>query len=203
MSHRRLVGRAVTKVSTNLSLAAAAFVGLAMVAGSSAVNSGARPMLVAGHRAQLPGIYFAPTPQPVVESMLKLARVAADDVVYDLGSGDGRIVVIAAQRYGARGVGVELRSDLVAISRQVAREGGVADRTTFIEGDMFTTDISEATVVTLWLSETINVQLEPKLKRELRPGARIVSRQFRIGNWTPEQIVRVDNEDLFLWTISR
>jgi len=186
-------------VSTKLSLAAAAFVGLTMVPGSSA----ARQMLVAGHRAQLPGIYFAPTPQPVVESMLKLARVAADDVVYDLGSGDGRIVVIAAQRYGARGVGVELRSDLVAISRQVAREGGVADRAAFIEGDMFMTDISEATVVTLWLSEKINAQLEPKLKRELRPGTRIVSRQFRIGNWTPERIVRVDNEELFLWTISR
>jgi SAM-dependent methyltransferase len=199
MSHRRLVGRARMSVSPKMSLAAAAFVGLTMVPWSS----GARPVLVAGHRAQLPGIYFAPTPQPVVESMLKLARVAADDVVYDLGSGDGRIVVIAAQRYGARAVGVELRSDLVAISRQVAREGGVADRATFIEGDMFTTDISEATVVTLWLSEAINVQLEPKLKRELRPGARVVSRQFRIGTWTPEQIVRVDNEELFLWTISR
>ena len=199
MSHRRLFGRAGMNVSTKLSLAAAAFVGLTMVPGSSA----ARQMLVAGHRAQLPGIYFAPTPQPVVESMLKLARVAADDVVYDLGSGDGRIVVIAAQRYGARGVGVELRSDLVAISRQVAREGGVADRAAFVEGDMFMTDISEATVVTLWLSETINAQLEPKLKRDLRPGTRVVSRQFRIGNWTPERIVRVDNEELFLWTISR
>src|SRR5260370_25612979 len=139
MSHRRLVGRARMSVSPKMSLAAAAFVGLTMVPGSS----GARSVLVAGHRAQLPGSYFAPPPQPVVESMLKLARVAADDVVYDLGSGDGRIVVIAAQRYGARAVGVELRSDLVAISRQVARGAGVADRAAFIEGDMFTTDISE------------------------------------------------------------
>jgi SAM-dependent methyltransferase len=198
MSHRRLVGLAGMKVSTKVSLAAASFVGLTM-----AVSSSTGRLLGAGHRAQVPGIYFAPTPQPVVESMLKLAHVGADDVVYDLGSGDGRIVVIAAQRYGARGVGVELRSDLVAISRQVAREGGVADRVTFIEGDMFTADISEATVVTMWLSETLNVQLEPKLKRELRPGARIVSRQFRIGKWSPEQIVRVDDEELFLWTITR
>jgi len=190
-------------VSTKLSLAAASFVGLTVVPGLPAVNSGTRPLLSAGHRAQLPSIYFAPTPQPVVESMLKLAGVGADDVVYDLGSGDGRIVVIAAQRYGARGVGVELRSDLVAISRQVAREGGVADRVTFVEGDMFTADISEATVVTMWLSESINVQLEPKLKRELRPGTRIVSRQFRIGNWSPERAVRVDKEELFLWTIAR
>jgi SAM-dependent methyltransferase len=190
-------------VSTKVSLAAASFVGLTVVPGLPGVNPGTRPLLSAGHRAQLPSIYFAPTPQPVVESMLKLAGVGADDVVYDLGSGDGRIVVIAAQRYGARGVGVELRSDLVAISRQVAREGGVADRVTFVEGDMFTADISEATVVTMWLSESINAQLEPKLKRELRPGTRIVSRQFRIGKWSPERMVRVDKEELFLWTISR
>jgi SAM-dependent methyltransferase len=204
MSQRRLVGRAGMHVLMRVSLATASCVGLTMAPPvSPAVNSVTRPLLAAGHRAQGPSIYFAPTPQPVVEAMLKLARVAAGDVVYDLGSGDGRIVVIAAQRYGARGVGVELRSDLVAISRQVAQEGGVADRATFIEGDMFTADISGATVVTIWLSETVNAQLEPKLKRELRPGTRIVSRQFGIGNWTPEQIVRVDSEELFLWTISR
>src|SRR4029077_7687381 len=100
--------------------------------------------------ARSPDIYFTGTPQPVVHAMLKLAHVTADDVVYDLGSGDGRVVVIAAQIYGARGVGIELQPRLVEISRQIARAGAVAGKVTFIEGDLFTADISEATVVTLW-----------------------------------------------------
>lgn len=151
--------------------------------------------------ARMPDIYFATTPQPVVDAMLRLARVTPADVVYDLGSGDGRIVVIAAQKYGARGVGVEIDPRLVEISRQVAREGSVADKVTFMEGDLFTADISAATVVTLFLSTTVNRRLEPKLRRELRPGTRIVSHQFLIGDWIPDQTVRVDNEDLFLWTV--
>jgi SAM-dependent methyltransferase len=130
-----------------------------------------------------------------------LAHVTAADIVYDLGSGDGRIVVLAAQKYGARGVGVEINPRLVEISRQVAREGAVAEKATFIEGDLFTADISDATVVTLYLSRTVNLELEPKLKRELRPGTRIVSHQFPIGYWTPDEHIRVENEDLFLWTI--
>jgi SAM-dependent methyltransferase len=148
-----------------------------------------------------PDIHFAATPQLVADAMLKLAGVTADDVVYDLGSGDGRIVILAAQKYGARGVGIELQPWLVEISRQVAREGEVADRVTFIQGDLFTADISRATVVTLWLSTTVNMRLEPKLRRELRPGTRVVSHQFPIGDWAPSQKIRVENEDLFLWTI--
>jgi SAM-dependent methyltransferase len=133
--------------------------------------------------------------------MLTLARVTKDDVVYDLGSGDGRIVVLAAQKYGAHGVGIELDHRLVQISRTVAREGEVADLVTFIEGDLFTTDISKATIVTLWLSTTVNARLEAKLKRELRPGTRIVSRQFPIGGWPPDQTVQIGDEILRLWTI--
>ena len=151
--------------------------------------------------ARTPDIYFAPTPQPVADAMLMLARVSANDVVFDLGSGDGRILILAAQKYGARGVGIELDPRLVEISRQVAREGEVADRVAFVEGDLFTADISEATVVTLYLSTSVNRRLEPKL-RELRPGTRIVSHQFRIGSWTPVESVRAqDGTDLFLWTI--
>jgi SAM-dependent methyltransferase len=151
--------------------------------------------------ARTPDIYFAPTQQPVADAMLKLARVSANDVVFDLGSGDGRILILAAQKYGARGVGIELDPRLVEISRQVAREGEVADRVTFVEGDLFTADISEATVVTLYLSTSVNRRLEPKL-RKLRPGTRVVSHQFRIGNWTPVESVRAqDGTDLFLWTI--
>jgi SAM-dependent methyltransferase len=154
-----------------------------------------------GQPPRTPDIHFAATPYAVAEAMLKLARVTAQDVVYDLGSGDGRIVIIAAQKYGARGVGIELDRRLVEMSRQVAREGAVADKVTFIEGDLFTADISAATVVTLWLSSTVNSRLEPKLKRELHPGTRIVSHQFPIGSWAPAATIRVENEDLFLWTI--
>jgi SAM-dependent methyltransferase len=133
--------------------------------------------------------------------MLRLARVTASDVVYDLGSGDGRILVIAAQKYGARGVGVELDSRLVALSRDLAVEGQVADRVSFIEGDMFSTDISPATVVTLYLSESINLDLEPKLRNELRKGTRIVSHQFPMGRWKPDETRVVDGAQLFLWIV--
>jgi SAM-dependent methyltransferase len=148
-----------------------------------------------------PDIHFTPTDQPVADAMLRLARVTKDDVVYDLGSGDGRIPILAAQKYGARAVGIDLDPRLVALSREVAREGEVTDRVTFVEGDLFTADISPATVVTLYLSAPINNRLEPKLKRELRPGARIVSHQFPIGSWRPDETIRVDNQELFLWTI--
>ena len=148
-----------------------------------------------------PDIHFVGTPQPIADAMLKLARVTPGDVVYDLGSGDGRIVVLAAQKYGARGVGIELDAGLVAISRQVAREGEVEDRASFVQGDLFAADLSKATVVTLWLSETVNARLEEKLKRELRPGARVVSHQFPIGKWLPDKQIVVDGEDVFLWTI--
>ena len=152
--------------------------------------------------ARTPDMYFAPTRQAVADAMLTLARVRPDDVVYDLGSGDGRIVILAAQKYGARGVGVELDPRLVEISRQIAREGEVAGRVTFIEGDLFEADISRATVVMLYLSDGVNRRLEPKLRRELPPGARIVSHQFRIGNWVPEETVRAeDGTDLFLWRV--
>lgn len=157
----------------------------------------------AGPQQRPPDIFFVGTPQPVVLAMLKLARVTAADVVYDLGSGDGRIVILAAQQYGARGVGIELQPHLVEASRQIAREGEVADRVAFIEGDLFAADISAATVVTLWLSRSVNARLEPKLKRELRPGTRIVSHQFPIGSWVPDKTVHAeyDKTDLFLWTI--
>jgi SAM-dependent methyltransferase len=148
-----------------------------------------------------PDIHFAVTPQPLADAMLTLARVTSRDVVYDLGSGDGRIVVLAAQKYGARGVGIEIDHGLVEISRTVAREGDVAGRVTFVEGDLFTADISNATVVTLWLSNPVNRRLEAKLKRELRPGTRIVSRQFPIGDWPPDQTVHVGDEILRLWTV--
>ncbi len=153
--------------------------------------------------ARMPDIFFTPTMEAVADTMLKLAKITADDVVYDLGSGDGRILILAAQKYGARGVGIELDPKLVEMSRQVAREGEVSDRVTFIEGDLFTADISGATIVTLYLSPGVNKRLEAKLKRELRPGTRVVSHQFAIGTWTPDTVVRSEDDrtDLYLWTV--
>ena len=154
-------------------------------------------------QTRTPDIFFAPTWYPVADEMLKLADVRPDDVVYDLGSGDGRIVILAAQKYGARGVGIELDPRLVEISKQVARDGQVEDRATFIQGDLFAADISPATVVTLYLSYSVNRQLEPKLRKELRPGTRIVSHQFTIGTWTPDRRIHseIDRTDLMLWTV--
>jgi ribosomal protein L11 methylase PrmA len=142
---------------------------------------------------------YTATPQSIVDRMLKLGGLEPGEKMFDLGSGDGRIVMLAAQKYGARGVGVEIDPKLVELSRQVARDGEVTDRVTFVRGDFFTTDLSEATVVTLWLSEGLNARLEPKLRRELRPGARIVSHQFRMAAWPPERTVRLQGEELFLW----
>ena len=149
--------------------------------------------------ARAPDIFFVPTWEPVVYEMLKLAGVWRGDVVYDLGSGDGRIVILAAQKYGARGVGIEIDAALVALSRELAREGGVDHLVTFVEADLFTADISPATVVMLYLSTTINADLEPKLRRELRRGARIVSQQFPIGAWAPDTTLRLTDQVLFLW----
>jgi len=140
-----------------------------------------------------PDVIFVPTRETVADQMLQLATVTRDDVVYDLGSGDGRIVVLAAQKYGARGVGIEISPKLVSLAREVAREGEIEDRVTFIQGDLFDADVSPATVVTLFLSPNVNARLEPKLRKELRPGTRIVSHQFPIGTWPPKQTVRADD----------
>jgi SAM-dependent methyltransferase len=176
-------------------MAAAPFLPLLLFAWLSAPAGAQQP-------ARTPDIYFAPTSEAVADQMLQLAGVGPDDVVYDLGSGDGRIVILAAQKYGARGVGIEIDPKLVAVSRQVAREGEVEGRVRFVEGDLFEADISEATVVTLYLSPNMNRRLEPKLRGELRPGARIVSHQFPVGAWTPEARVRADDgTELFLWRV--
>ena len=150
-----------------------------------------------------PDIHFVPTPDEVVEAMLRLADVGANDVVYDLGSGDGRIPITAARRFGARGVGIELDPELVAQATRSAKEAGVADRVRFVEGDIFESDISPATVVTLYLLTSINERLRPKLQKELRPGTRIVSHQFRMGDWDPEREIVVDFRPLFLWRVPK
>jgi len=160
--------------------------------------------LAAGQQPKrTPDIHFVPTPDDVVEAMLRLADVGANDVVYDLGSGDGRIPITAARRFGARGVGIDLDPKLVAEAARNAQQAGVADRVRFVEGDIFEADISPATVVTLYLLTSINERLRPKLQKELRPGTRIVSHQFGMGDWAPEREVVMDFRPLYLWRIPK
>jgi cyclopropane fatty-acyl-phospholipid synthase-like methyltransferase len=154
--------------------------------------------------AQTPGadVHYVPTPDAVVSAMLDLAQVTAADMVYDLGSGDGRIVIEAARKYGARAVGIELDPELNKRAAKNAQKAGVAGRVSFVRADFFKTDLSEATVVTLFLSPNINARLQPKLRRELKPGARIVSHRFPMPpDWKPERDLAVKGTHVFLWTI--
>jgi SAM-dependent methyltransferase len=138
---------------------------------------------------------YVPTPWPIVEDMLRLADVRAGDVVYDLGSGDGRLVIEAAKRYGARGVGVELQADLVKAALAGAKREGVADRARFVQGDLFETDLRAATVVTLYLLPRFATRLVPKLRAELRPGARIVSHDYPLSPWPPDKTLSFDLDE--------
>jgi SAM-dependent methyltransferase len=134
---------------------------------------------------------YVPTPQDIVDKMLELAKVTSDDVVYDLGSGDGRIVITAAQKYGAHAVGVEINPDLYRQSSSRIKELGLDDRAHIECEDMFDVSVHRATVVTLYLLTSFNEKLRPKLERELRPGARIVCHDFHIPGWDPEKVVDV------------
>jgi protein-L-isoaspartate O-methyltransferase len=150
---------------------------------------------------QTPDIHYVPTSTGVADAMLKLARVSANDVVYDLGSGDGRIVILAAKKYGARGVGVELDEELVKEAKKNAMKAGVSDKVTFVPGDLFKTDLSAATVVTLYLSNSINLRLRSLLQQQLKPGSRVVSHRFEMGDWKPDASVRLEGTSVHLWTI--
>jgi SAM-dependent methyltransferase len=144
---------------------------------------------------------YVSTPQSVVEAMLRLAQVTAQDRLYDLGCGDGRIVITAALQFGARGLGVDLDPERIAEAQENARQAGVAQRVRFVEQDLFATDLREATVVTLYLLPQVNLQLRPMLLQELRPGVRVVSHDFDMDDWPPDRTVRVDGSPLYLWVI--
>jgi len=148
-----------------------------------------------------PDVVYIPTPQPVVNEMLRLANVQSTDVVYDLGSGDGRIVITAAQKVGARGIGIDIDPQRIQEATQNAQKAGVSDRVEFRQEDLFQTDFSEATVVTLYLLPELNLRLRPKLLQELKPGTRIVSHAFDMGDWKPERIVQVDDRFVYYWVV--
>jgi SAM-dependent methyltransferase len=151
----------------------------------------------------IPGqdVRYEPTPMPVVRAMLRLADVGPRDVVYDLGSGDGRIPITAAAEFGARGVGIEIDPALVARARANAREAGVEDKVEFRVGDMYASDVRDATVVTLFLHPQPNLKLRPKLRSELKPGSRVVSYIWDMGDWTVEEVRSVNRRRIFLWRI--
>jgi ubiquinone/menaquinone biosynthesis C-methylase UbiE len=144
---------------------------------------------------------YVPTPERVVEKMLEVAKVGQNDLVYDLGSGDGRIVIAAARKHGARGVGIDIDPARVREARENARSAGVAQRVEFREGDLFKADIGDATVVTLYLLSAVNLQLRPKLLSELKPGTRIVSHAFGMGDWKPMETHRVGTSTVYYWVV--
>lgn len=153
-------------------------------------------------RLRPPDVKFVGTPQNVVDAMLALAAVTPADVVYDLGSGDGRIPITAAKVYGARGVGIEIDPALVKKATAAAAGAGVADRVRFVQGNIFSADIKEATVVTLYLLQSLNEKLRPRLVRELRPGTRIVSHVFNMGpEWPPLRSRAMGARSIHLWVL--
>jgi len=172
----------------------------------AAAAGGFEPPLAAGQAAtRAPDVAYEPTPHNVVAEMLKLAQVGARDVVYDLGCGDGRIVIAAAKQLGARGVCVDIDPQRIRESRANAQRSGVAERIVFLEQDLFETDLGDATVVTLFLSPDLNLKVRPKLWRELRPGTRVVSYVHNMSDWMPQQVRDVQGvlglRRLYLWII--
>lgn len=148
-----------------------------------------------------PDVAYASAPPAIVDAMLALAGVTSDDVVYDLGCGDGRIVVAAAKTRGARGVGIDIDPERIADATALAVREGMTDRVTFVLGDLFQAPFDEATVVMLYLQPEPNLRLRPRLLAELRPGTRVVSLSYDMGDWAPEEVRRVDGRRIYLWTI--
>ena len=151
-----------------------------------------------------PDVIFVPTPPEVVAAMLKVAKVGKGDIVYDLGSGDGRIPIAAVKDFGAaRATGIDIDPQRIKEATANLQKAGVGDRVRFLNQDLFTTNLSEATVVTLYLLPSLNLKLLPKLKAELKPGTRIVSHAFDMGDWVPEQTLDVDGRKVYYWTIPK
>lgn len=150
--------------------------------------------------AREPDVHFVPTPHPVVDAMLEMAQLRDGDVLYDLGSGDGRIPIAAARKYKLRAVGIDIDPQRITEARANAAAAGVADRVSFRQEDLFKADFSQASVVTLYLLDSLNEKLRPRLLA-LKPGTRIVSHAFAMGDWKPDQSRQVDGSMIYLWTV--
>ncbi len=144
---------------------------------------------------------YVPTPQNVVDGMLELADVKKGEVVYDLGCGDGRIVITAAKKFGATGIGVDLNPERIKEANANAVEANVEDKVKFYEGNLFDFDFSKADVLTLYLLPDVNLTLKPKIQEEMKPGSRVVSHAFSMGDWEPDQEITVDGRTVYLWII--
>jgi SAM-dependent methyltransferase len=182
----------------------AVFYTFVFVGALSGISCGEQPAL-GPSSLRAPDVHYEPTPPDVVEVMLRLGNVKAGDVVYDLGCGDGRIVITAVREFGARGVCVDIDPQRIAESRENAHAAGVADQIRFLNQDLLATEVSEATVVMLFLSPALNLAVRPKLLRELKPGARIVSHWHDMGDWKPQKTLRVQSSGrerpVYLWII--
>jgi predicted O-methyltransferase YrrM len=153
--------------------------------------------------AQQPDVIFVPTPHEVVEDMLRIANVGKGDILYDLGSGDGRIAITAAKKYGIRAVGIDIDPERIREATENARKAGVSHLVEFRQEDLFKADFREATVVTLYLLPDLNVKLRPRLWDELKPGTRIVSHQFPMGSWQPEKTLESNGRMVYFWTVPK
>lgn len=172
---------------------------LVLVLGLTTVASAQQP----AQQLREPDVIFVPTPPEVVDAMLKVAKVGKNDIVYDLGCGDGRIVIAAARDFGARGIGIDIDPQRIQEATENATQAGVTDRVKFLNADLFEANISDASVVTLYLLPSLNLKLRPKLMKELKPGTRIVSHSFDMGDWEPEQTLDVNGRKVYYWTIPK
>lgn len=184
---------------------AVAFVSTLVVAGLfTASPSSAQQIAAAAPQKELraPDVVYVPTPHDVVEAMLKVAKVGKGDVLYDLGSGDGRIPITAAQKFGVtRATGIDINPERIKEANENLATAGVGDRVRFINADLFLANLSDATVITLYLLPSLNLKLLPKLLKEVKPGTRVVSHAFDMGTWQPEQTVSVTGRSVYFWTI--
>jgi len=184
-----------------LSLAAAAAVTFAVAGGQAFAQNAAEKKDYTPQVGQAgKDVVWVPTPEALVEQMLRMARVTNKDFVMDLGSGDGRTVIMANQKFGARAQGIEYNPEMVELSKRNAEKAGVADKVQFIKADLFETDFSRATVITMYLLPGINLKLRPKIL-DLRPGTRVVSHAFNMEDWEPDQTATVEGRDAYLWIV--
>lgn len=158
---------------------------------------------VARDTQRAPDVIYVPTPQEVVEDMLRLADVKKGDVLYDLGSGDGRIPVTAARKYGVRAIGIDIDADRIREANANATQRGVTKLVKFRQQNLFEANFAEATVVTLYLLPDLNLKLRPQLLAQLKPGTRVVSHQFDMGDWKPDKTLETNGRTVYLWVIPR
>lgn len=197
-------------VVTGVSIASLGLAGCTETNNPQAQTEQSPPAVATQTQAQVPAtqpqerpadVPYVPTPEPVVEAMLQVAQVGKDDILYDLGSGDGRIVNTAAQKFGTRGIGIDINPERIQEANENAQKAGVTDRVKFVQQDLFKTDFSDATVVTLYLLPDINLKLRPILLQQLKPGTRIVSHAFDMGEWKPEKTLQVDGRTVYYWVV--